>query len=62
MLCSICGQRIVLVPSAADRARMCGGKPGDYTKLFTQHATCTLEKRSSDVSDLLKRIQNANTR
>lgn len=45
MNCTICGKPVVLVPSASERAKKFGGKPSDYTKLFTAHAACQLEKR-----------------
>ena len=51
--CSICGKKIVLVPSAAARARKFGGKASDYTKLFTAHAECTIIKNREDVSRAL---------
>lgn len=40
MKCIYCGRPIVLVPSAEERARKSGGKPSDYTKLFTAHTEC----------------------
>lgn len=56
MNCSICGKPIVLVPSAAERARKCGGKPSDYTKLFTEHAACLVRKREQETLELIRRI------
>jgi len=53
MKCTICGEPIVLVPSAAERAAKYGGKPSDYTKLFTEHARCTISKREADTIDLM---------
>ena len=56
MTCSICGKPIVLMPSAAERARRFGGRPGDYTRLFTAHTDCTIAKRSQDAVALMGRI------
>jgi hypothetical protein len=56
MDCTICGKPIVLMPSAQERARKFGGKPSDYTKLFTEHATCTVEKRSASAIALTRRL------
>lgn len=47
MNCLYCGKKIVLVPSAQERARKYGGKPSDYTALFTIHAQCQIEKRNA---------------
>lgn len=38
--CVYCQKPIVLVPSAEERAKKYGGKPEDYTALFTAHASC----------------------
>ena len=57
MNCTICGKKIVLVPSAADRAKKFGGKPKDYTKLFTEHSDCLVEKRSRESLELMRRIK-----
>lgn len=56
MKCTMCGEEIVLVPSAKERAEKYGGRPGDYTKLFTEHAACTLAKREADTSALIRKI------
>lgn len=40
MKCIHCKKEIVLVPSASERAKKFGGKPSDYTKLFTEHKEC----------------------
>lgn len=58
MNCTICKKLIVLVPSATERARKFGGKPADYTKLFTTHAHCTVEKRSAEAVALMRRISS----
>lgn len=57
MNCSICGKPIVLVPSAAERARRFGGKPEDYTKLFTEHSECLIEKRSAESVALMRKLR-----
>ena len=55
MNCSICGKPVVLIPSAADRAKKCGGRPSDYTKLFTTHSACALQKREADTLALMRK-------
>lgn len=59
MNCTICGKPVVLVPSAAERARKYGGKPSDYTRLFTEHAACAVDKREADTMELMRRINGA---
>lgn len=54
--CTICGKKIVLVPSAQERARKFGGEPSDYAKMFTTHSDCAVKKRSQDSTDLMRRI------
>jgi hypothetical protein len=58
MKCKICKKGIVLVPSAAERARKFGGKPSDYTKLFTIHDKCLIEHRGRETVELMKRLQH----
>ena len=55
MNCTICGRPIVLVPSAEERARKLGGKPGYYVNLFISHSDCALEKRDREVRELMRR-------
>lgn len=55
MNCMICGEPIVLIPSAAERARKFGGTAADYTKLFTTHTHCALKKRTEETNDLIAR-------
>ena len=62
MNCSICNKPIILSPSATERAKKFGGKPSDYTKLFTEHADCIIAKRNQETSELLKRINNGTTK
>ncbi len=59
MKCTICGKNIVLIPSAKERAAKYGGKPADYTALFTEHAACTVEKRERETLELIRRTKNA---
>ena len=54
--CTICGKEIVLVPSATERAAKYGGKPSDYTKLFTTHSECQVKQRSQASTDLMRKI------
>lgn len=56
MNCTICHQPVVLVPSAAERARKRGETPAFYTRLFTTHADCEIAKRSQSSIDLMRRI------
>ena len=58
MNCSICGRKIVLVPSAKERAKRYGGKPSDYSKLFTEHSECLIQKREKDTIKLMRRKDN----
>lgn len=45
--CTICKEPIILTPSAQERARRFGGKPSDYTNIFSQHSDCTVRARSA---------------
>jgi len=56
MNCTICGKPIKLVPSAQERAKKFGGKPSDYTKLFTTHSACFIQKRSQESIDLMRKL------
>lgn len=53
--CTICGKPIVLVPSAAERARASGGTAAQYTALFTEHSECAIAKRAADTTELMRR-------
>ena len=57
MNCSRCGKPIILQPSATERARRYGGKPSDYTKLFTMHSECQVEARKEETLELIRRIK-----
>jgi hypothetical protein len=54
MNCTICKQLITLAPSASERAQKFGGKPSDYTQLFTEHAECVIAKRKAEVNKLIQ--------
>ena len=56
MNCTLCGKKIVLSPSAAERAAKDGShKPASYfTNLFTEHTDCVIQKRNKEASELLK--------
>lgn len=53
MNCTYCNKPIVLVPSATERAERYGGKPSDYTKLFTYHGQCHVKARNKAVMELI---------
>jgi hypothetical protein len=55
-ICGHCGKKIVLIPSASERAKKYGGKPSDYVKMFQYHADCTLKYRQSELSGLLVKL------
>lgn len=53
--CIHCGHEIVLVPSAAERARKYGGTPAYYTGLFISHSHCEVEARNKSVREAIER-------
>lgn len=57
MNCTICGKKIVLVPSAEERARkdVTGKTAAYYASIFTTHAACVLEERQRSTSELMAR-------
>ncbi len=57
MNCTICKKPIELNPSAAERAKRYGNTPAYYTRLFTEHASCTLAKRAEETSQLIRRTR-----
>jgi hypothetical protein len=57
MNCTICGKPIHLYPSATERAKKFGGQPSDYTKLFTEHDQCVIDKRNKETSELMARLR-----
>jgi hypothetical protein len=57
MKCTICSKEVVLIPSARERAAKHGGKPADYTKLFTTHAECAIAKYNDETLALMRQIR-----
>ena len=55
--CTICGEPIVLVPSAQERARKYGGTPAYYTSLFTTHSHCTIKQRSEQAKENMRKAR-----
>ncbi len=57
MNCTICGKKIQLVPSAAERAAkdVTGKSAAYYTGLFTEHSRCVIEKRERETLELMRR-------
>jgi len=53
--CTYCGKEIILIPSAKERAEKFGGKPSDYTKLFTSHSSCHIKHRNNETIKLISR-------
>ena len=56
--CTICSKPTMLVPSAKARAKKFGGKPEDYTALFTQHTACILKERAASAAALMARARS----
>lgn len=63
MKCKHCHKEVVLVPSAAERAKKdATGKTAEYyTSLFEYHAECTLKLREESTKELMQRMRNGNT-
>jgi hypothetical protein len=59
MDCTICGKKITLIPSAAERARkdIAGNPASYYTALFTTHPDCQIRKSREDVLNLMRRLR-----
>lgn len=57
MKCTICGKKIVLVPSAQERAKNSDKPASYYTKLFTTHSSCSIKKREEETLELIRRIK-----
>lgn len=55
MICKICKQPVLLVPSAAERAKKYGGEPKDYEFLFPVHFTCFIREREKETLELMRR-------
>jgi hypothetical protein len=60
--CCHCDQPIRLVPSATERAARFGGRPADYTRLFTAHADCTIRHRNELTSRLIQSLEETLSR
>ena len=58
MNCNICGKPVVLVPSAAERARKSDKPASYYTGLFPTHASCAVKKRTEEAKELMRKINN----
>lgn len=56
MKCTECNEEILLIPSARERAKECGGKASDYTGLFTIHDKCAVAKSKKETSDLIEKF------
>ena len=61
MNCTICGQPVVLIPSAEERAAKGGGTAEHYRRLFPRHSECELKKRAEDTSELMRRRREMDT-
>ena len=62
MNCTHCNKPIVLVPSATERAAKYGNTPAFYTRLFTMHTECQLERRRESTSELMRRLSGPGAR
>ena len=60
MNCTICNQRIILIPSGEERAaKDISGRTADqYAALFTTHSTCALKQRAEETTALMERLRN----
>lgn len=59
MNCTICSKPITLVPSAKERAAkdVTGKSAAYYTKLFTEHAQCVIDKRERETLELMRSVK-----
>ena len=57
MICTYCGEKVELSPSANDRAKKFGGSPRDYTALFPNHSVCSLAAREKETRELMARVR-----
>ena len=60
-ICTECGQPIVLVPSARERAKATGKPASYFERLFTIHTDCELAKRERETLELLRKKQEQET-
>jgi hypothetical protein len=58
--CTICSKKIVLTPSASERAKKSNEPTGYFTALFTEHSKCSNQKRSAASIALIKQIASQN--
>jgi hypothetical protein len=58
MNCSFCDKPVVLVPSAAERAKHLGKSASYYTALFPNHADCLIKHRNKLLLGLIERDKN----
>jgi len=56
--CTICNKKIILVPSAKERSEQTGLPASYYTKLFTTHDKCFIEKREKETIELMRKLNN----
>lgn len=58
MICRHCNKPVILVPSAAERARkdVTGKSAAYYTSLFPTHAECSIRYRDSGSTYLIPKV------
>jgi hypothetical protein len=57
MACKYCGEPVVLMPSAEQRARRYNDHPAAYyTALFPDHVSCVIKNNTDEVHKLMNRI------
>jgi hypothetical protein len=54
MNCSFCSKPVVLVPSAAERAKKLGKSASYYTALFPNHTDCLIKHRNELTLELIQ--------
>lgn len=57
MKCKVCGEEVVLVPPAAERASKFGKTAKFYEELFPVHAECVLRQRTAETSRLMASLR-----
>ena len=58
--CTICAKRIVLVPSAEERAAKTGQPAAHFTALFTTHSDCSIEQQREETAALIRKLGGHN--
>jgi hypothetical protein len=58
--CTICNKPIILIPSAAQRAKNSNEPASFYTALFAEHNQCAVKKRSAEATALMRQIASNN--